>query len=276
MINLNFQSKNLSHGQKKVADFIMKNLASLPFLTEHDIAEQSGVSIATVSRFWKIIGYNNLKQFKQQIKSDMENTPVVKMKGTIEKIMDEDILNEMIQMEMRNLAETMDTLSASSFNDAINQIIHAEQIFLYGSGPSHSLCQLLQFRLNRFGYRIYHIAKGGWDLFESTGNIQKADLLIVFSFSHTTAEAKLLLQLAKEAGCPSILITDTMVSDLVKTAGTILYTYRGKVREFHSLVAPVALIDSITVAIAKKDQKNAMQRLQNLYQIRKKYASQLK
>lgn len=272
MVNLNFPSKDLSHGQKKVADFIYKHLASLPFLTEQDIAEQAGVSNATVSRFWKAVGFNNLKHFKNHLKSEQENTPVVKMKGKMEKIADYDIINEMIQMEMRNLAETLDSISKSDFNEAVSRIIKAEQIFLYGSGPSQSLCELLQFRLNRFGYRIRQI-KGGRELFESAANIQKPDLLIVFA--NSSPEAKLLLGFAKEAECPSVLVTDKIVSNLADAADLVLYTCRGKMLEFHSLVAPVALIDTLTVAIAKKDEKNALQRLQNMYQLRKKYLSHL-
>ncbi|WP_141430862.1 MurR/RpiR family transcriptional regulator [Bacillus sp. 03113] len=273
MVKLNFESKNLSHSQKKVADFIYKQLESLPFLTEQDIARQSGVSISTVSRFWNVIGYNNLKHFKQQLKSEKETTPVVKMKDKMEKVADHDLFSEMIQLEMRNLAETMNSLARSDFNDTVNQIIQADQIFLYGSGPSHSLCELLQFRLNRLGYRIHHISKGGWELFESVGNIGQSDLLIVFGFANSTPESKLLLDLAKEAQCPSVLITDMLVSNLRDAADLVLYTCRGKMFEFHSLVAPVALIDSLTVAIVKKDEKNALHQLQNMYELRKKYSS---
>lgn len=270
-----FEAEALSAGHQKIADFITKNTHQIAFMTEQDIADQTGVSIATVSRFWKAVGYINFKEYKQQLQEDVVPTPALKMKDKLQKVADDDIVGKMIELEMNHLAVTMERLSREDFNRSVQAIMHANQIIVYGSGPSHALCELLHFRLNRFGYRVNHISRGGSELFECVSQIRENDVLIVFGFSNTPPEAKLLLDMAIETNCTSILVTDLLVSELVDAATFVLYTCRGEQQEFHSMVAPVALIDSLTIALAKQDEQHAIPNLQRLYDLRQKHASSL-
>ncbi|MBW7454069.1 MurR/RpiR family transcriptional regulator, partial [Paenibacillus sepulcri] len=65
---------------------------------------------------------------------------------------------------------------------------------------------------------------------------------------------------------------DAMVSELVDLADAVLYTCRGESGEFHSMVAPVALVDSLTVAMAKQDEERALASLHRLYDLRQRLA----
>ncbi|WP_186580008.1 MurR/RpiR family transcriptional regulator [Aquibacillus kalidii] len=275
MTVISFEVEKLSAGHKKVADFIYKNITSIAFLTEKDISSQCGVSVATVSRFWGAVGYDNFKQFKQQLKQETETTPAVKMKDKMGKVSSNDVLDEIIQLEIDHLAETLATISREDFKKAVKRISTAKRIFLYGSGASYALAELLRFRLNRFGLNVQLIEKGGWEIFEHIPHIEQDDVVIVFGFANAPPEVKLLLDMTKRIGCCSILFTDMMVSELVEEAEIVLYSYRGALSEFHSLVVPTAIIDTLTIAIAKQDQGNKINKLQQLYELRKQHAPKL-
>src|SRR5690625_404813 len=55
----------ISKSQHKIADYILENPHSIPFITEAKLAELTGVSEATVVRFATFLGfagYNNLQR----------------------------------------------------------------------------------------------------------------------------------------------------------------------------------------------------------------------
>ncbi|MFC0333510.1 MurR/RpiR family transcriptional regulator [Paenibacillus sepulcri] len=272
MHQIRFEAERLTAGHRKIADYIVKHLQNIPYMTEQDLAAQTGISVATVSRFWKSAGYANFKDFKRQLQGDAAPTPAGKMADKLRKVADDDLAGKMLELEIRHLAITMERLSREDFQFAVDSMIRARQIFVYGSGPSHSLCELLYYRLNRFGYRVNHISRGGSELFEWAGQLGASDVLIVFGFANTPPEAKVLLELARQANCPSVLVTDAMVSELVDLADAVLYTCRGESGEFHSMVAPVALVDSLTVAMAKQDEERALASLHRLYDLRQRLA----
>ena len=70
-------------------------------------------------------------------------------------------------------------------------------------------------------------------------------------------------------------MTDLMVSDMIDRSDIVLYAERGELWEFHSMVTPVAIIDSLAVGIAMKHEKEYLERLNQLHRLRKKYASRI-
>ena len=48
-------------------------------MTEQDIADELHISIASVSRFWKAVGYKNLKDFKISIVENHNISPESEM-----------------------------------------------------------------------------------------------------------------------------------------------------------------------------------------------------
>ncbi|MBW7460218.1 MurR/RpiR family transcriptional regulator, partial [Paenibacillus sepulcri] len=70
MHQIRFEAERLTAGHRKIADYIVKHLQNIPYMTEQDLAAQTGISVATVSRFWKSAGYANFKDFKRQLQGD--------------------------------------------------------------------------------------------------------------------------------------------------------------------------------------------------------------
>ena len=61
---------NLSKTERSLADFILANIERMPFLSVYEMAEAAHVSVATVSRLVRKVGYGNLKNFKVEIARD--------------------------------------------------------------------------------------------------------------------------------------------------------------------------------------------------------------
>lgn len=265
----------LSSNQKKIADFIEKNHARMPLLTEQDIATELQISIASVSRFWKAVGYKNLKDFKLALMEERDISPANKMRNMLNKVEADDLPGHMMELGVQYLTETSGGLSREHFWLAVEAMNAAKHMYVYAPGPSEGLGSLLRFRLMRFGYAIQSLPKSGRELYEYLPLLQPEDVVIVFGFVNMHPETKVLLDRAREIGCRSILITDVLVSDMLANADLILYAFRGQMWEFHSMVAPTALVESLIVAVGMNNKETTLKNLEQFNALRKQYAPYL-
>ncbi|MFJ7974443.1 MurR/RpiR family transcriptional regulator [Peribacillus sp. JNUCC 23] len=267
-------TKNLTKKQQIIADYITKQADSIPFMTEKDISTATGVSIATVSRFWEAIGYESFKAYKMQLKKDSIITPASKMKTALEKY-EQTRVGHMLRAGVYYLEETSKHMDNHSFYEAIKRIVASDNIHLYGSGSAECLTTLLQFRLKRFGMSVQTMAKSGHELFEDLVHCQETDILIIFGFVQTSPEIRTLFDYARKKGCQTVLITDLLVSPMIEEATYTFFTERGDMREFHSMVAAIAFVESMIIAIGKQMGEVALTKLHELQTLRKVYAGEL-
>jgi len=267
--------EDLSKSEKKVADFFCKNIRVIPYMTLNELSQEIKVSIATISRFCIAIGFSGFKEFKDHLKNNFEISPANKMESILNEVHDREIPTEIINRSIDYLNNTANHLSIEEFNKAITTILTAENIYLFAPGPAESVADLLSFRLNRFGLNTEKMAKSGKEILESLININQADIVIIFGFFKVLPETQVILDYAEKIGFRIILITDLIISEMVDKSDIVLYVERGEVWEFHSMVAPIALVESLVVAIAMDNEQKSLEKLNYLHKLRKEYSSYL-
>lgn len=266
--------EHMSKSQQKIADFILKSTERIPFFTEEDIAAGSGVSISTVSRFWQTVGYTNLKAFKKQLHEAQYATPAVKIQQVLDQTQT-DIVTQMLDSAGANLSETKLRLNMDTFHQVVQQLCDANQIYVYAHGSAACLAQLLQFRLNRIGIVVHIMAESGHALHEKLVHAGEGDVVLCFGFVRQSPEMLVILDHAQQARYTTILITDLLVSELIDRSDWVLQVDRGEREAFHSLVAPMVLVDSLAISITGLQGEQAMNKLQQLHHMRKQYAAML-
>src|SRR5262245_9892257 len=126
--------------ERKLGDYIIQYEDRLSFQTEKDIAELLSVSIATVSRFWRKIGYASFKAYKMELaeKAEAVPTPADKMQRVLTEVDDraEDVAERMLLREIGYLQATLQRLDRAAFDRAAELLNKAQRVFVYGSGPS--------------------------------------------------------------------------------------------------------------------------------------------
>ncbi|RED58023.1 MurR/RpiR family transcriptional regulator [Cohnella lupini] len=265
------RKNNFTPSDRIIADFIVKNEDKLVFLTESEIGELLQVSVATVSRFWRKIGYKNFKSYKIELAGNLEVTPADKMKNIITEVGVQDIAGMMLSREIDYMQQTFQRLDRNHFDKAVRLIEGAPRVHIHGAGPSASLSELLRFRLNRYGKQAVVLPRSGSELFENLVNVRTGELFVVFGFFRSSPEIEVIQQFAKERGCPIILFTDLTVSEMIDASSCVLYACRGETKQFHSIVAPAALVDALFVALTTKNEPDSVARLNELYEMRKQY-----
>ncbi|WP_456276541.1 MurR/RpiR family transcriptional regulator [Bacillus sp. AK128] len=268
-----FELEGVSQSQWKIGQWVLHNETTVMISTEKDIAQAVGVSVASVSRFWKIVGYNNLKEYKKALKEKQEITPAKKILKTVVDLEYSDVQAHHLNRSIHHLQETLNHFQRESFQEAISIIQNTDRLFIYAPGPSLSLGELLSYRLRRYGIDARLIRWMGSEVLEELVHLEENSAILMFAFSRLLKEGEVLLKHANEIKCKSIIISDQHLLKTPCPYDVLLYAERGKKDEFHSMIAPLFMIENLIVEIGKDE--NVLDQMELLNRLRKSYKEEL-
>lgn len=264
----------LTKSEMKILDYFVKNSEQIPFLSIIEISKDIGISNATLTRFVRKAGFSSLKELKQQVLKSHIITPAQKLKNAALEN-NEDRADLLLVKEIDHLAETFEKLDRNALDQAIDYILNVHHLYIFAKGASVGVGQLLQFRLNRFGFQTTLVHSSGSELFEYLANVKKDDLVILFGFGKIPLEIQIVLDYTHRHTIRSLLFSDTLSRPKKLDATINLYVSRGLPKEYHSMTSAVALVDTLIVELSKKIPSEQYERLHQLYTLKETYKKDL-
>lgn len=267
----------LTPSQKRIADFIEKSGEHILYFSETELAQKLHVSNATISRFWKQIGYDKFKSFKTAIKENERVSPESKLKNSLLQIQHQQlpIHEHLLTISQNQFVNTLEALDRKQFAQAIDLMANCRKIYIHAPSSAEGIAVLMRNRLARFGLDIELLPKSGHDLFESLMHFQTEDVVFMFGFVEMSREASVLLDYAKKVKYKTIILTDLLISDFHEEGDFIFYTNRGELWEFHSMIAPTFLVETFILGIGQNLEQQSLRNLEKLSELRKMYKDQL-
>lgn len=262
--------------EQKILNYIMENPDSFLHMSIVELARCTASSEPTISRFARHCGYADFKELKQAVYAHMteENSPSAKLSSTLNKNA-ESTLENFLRQQQHCIEKTLSFLDTQHIEQAVSAIQHASTVYLYGKGASLSMAQLLHFRLQRFGIRVILLPSGSSELFEYMNLLTPKDLVILFGFQKTPREASVLLDYQKKMHYKCIFFTSRLYQDTDNPDLIPIYVYRGDPTEFHSMAAPAAVLDAISVILGAKLGQKSKHYLDRLYQMKEHYKTDI-
>lgn len=261
--------EQLSPNQREIAEYLVQYANRVPYLSIEEIAEDIGTSTATVSRFVRTAGFSGFKELKGAIRADMETSPRGKVAGTLSRIGDDDIFGGVAAREIAHLERTIDLLDRTALDRVVQAISDAETVCVYGNGPASSVAQLLAFRLNRYRKHVHVLGRDTSTMAEALIHLGPNSVLIAFAFQKDRPKLERVFTLARDAGTPSVLITDMRVSRTSEYCDIVLSVDRGGPAEFHSMVVPIALVDAIVLTMARRIPETTNDALERIHELKR-------
>lgn len=264
---------DLTKSEKQIASFLRNNQNDAAFLSASEIAESLDISEATVVRFARTLGYPSYPalraSFQDAFKSRLTHSSRIlsRLKDMREK---GDIFERLAVTEIDYLTQAMETVDRHALDEAVKLTLNSERVFVFGTGPSITLVDLMQIRLRRFGKVVVPLKSSGREVLESLISLSAKDVLYAICFFNLNPALKLVLDYAKEVGCKVIMITDTLDTIIGDKADVILAAKRGPVSEFHSLVVPMTIINALLLSIADQQQETILPVLDKLDSLRER------
>lgn len=264
---------HMSKAQVKIANYILNNRHSVPFLTGNKLAKQTEVSEATVVRFATFLGYTGYNQFQQDLVESVE-----KQLNTAERLkMSQEMYNEtertiydIFQDDIANINATMENLNIEDLQQAAKYILEAEKVYVIANRSAVSLGIFLHYYLDIISgnTEIIHTTATGIDRLY---NITDRDVVIGLSFARYTRNTIELAAFAKERNATILAITDHETSPITTYADISLYASSNMPSFSDSFTAPLSLINTLITYIGNHKYDDITTRLENLEQLWDRY-----
>lgn len=271
-INADFQ--NFSKGQKRLAEFILKNYEKAVFLSAAKLGDTVGVSESTVFRFAVSLGYNGYPQFHKALEEVVKNklNTVQRLELTNDRIHQKDVLKTVLQSDVEKIRLTMENIDPVAFETAVDTILNAQTIYIIGVRSSAPLASMLAFNLNVVFPKVKLIETNSMgEMFEKIIHMDEKDVLIGISFPRYSQSTLRALEYAVKRNTTIITITDSYKSPLTQFSNCNLIANCDLVSVVDSLVAPMSVINALIVAIFLKKQETVLATFSSLEDIWKEY-----
>lgn len=263
----------LTKSEKQIANYLRKNQEESAFLSAGELAERLGLSEATMVRFARTLGFDSYPAMRIVLQENFRNrvTHSTRLRSRLDDLREGgDIFEKVTVSEIDYLTQALQTIDREALNKAVNYMIKCDHIFVFGTGPSISLVHLLDLRLTRFGKQVIPLTIAGRETLEPLLLMSDHDLLFAIGFFDVNPTMQIVLDHARDIKCPAILLTDTLGSVIGEKVDVVLSAKRGPVSEFHSLVVPMTIINTLLLAFANEDREQVMGKLDKLDHLRNK------
>lgn len=261
----------LTKSEKRIANYLRKNQEESAFLAAGELADRLDLSEATIVRFARTLGFNSYPSMRTVLQEEFRQrvTHSTRLRSRLDDLREVgDIFEQVTVSEIDYLTQALRTVDREALHQAVARIIACEHIYVFGTGPSISLVDLINVRLTRFGKHVVPLMTAGREMLEPLLTMTERDLLFAIGFFDVNPSLQTVLDQANGQGCPVILLTDTLGSIIGEKADIVLAAKRGPVSAFHSLVVPMTIINTLLLEVANENQDQVMANLDHLDQLR--------
>ncbi len=265
---------NLTREERKAADYCLKNDASIFNKTVAELAEDSGTTQATWSRFSKSLGYSGLKGLKHELFTSANNAekpgPKLEFKDIDQYTSMQAIADNICATSTQAVQTTYRLFDAKSFEGAVDAIVAARMIRVFGVGSSGLAAYDLFTKFQRLSYNVT-FNEDFHNSLMNAAQLKKGDVAIFICDSGKTEEIMQLLKTAKSKNATTIAITKLGNSPLAQGCDHVLFTTSPEIDKksgvTSSRFAQLFLVDTLYTAVANKDFPNIRQHLQDSYDL---------
>lgn len=262
---------DLTKSEKRIANFLRRNQEESAFLSAGEIASRLNLSEATLVRFARSLGFSSYPAMRTVLQDNFRRrvTHSARLRGRLNDLREGgDIFERLTATEIDFLTQALDSIKREELNKAVGILHEHDRVFVFGLGPSVSLVDLLELRLRRFGREVVPLTNSGREFLEYLNMMKEGDLLFVICFFDQNPALKLVIDYANKVGATIIMLTDTLEAILGDKVDVVLSAKRGPIGEFHSLVVPMTVINSLLLSLANIEQEKSMNLLDRLDNLR--------
>lgn len=256
--NLEAPNFKVTKSDKILIEYIKNNIEDVFYKPISQIAKESNIGEATITRFSKKMGFSGLQDFKvtlaQEISSLSKNRNIINSNiENNEPVID--TAKKLLATNISTLESTVDIINGSEIHKSAQLIINAKRIYFIGIGYSGIIAQDSNYKFMRIGLNCLSF-DSSHTMIMMASIMQKGDLVIAISHSGETEEVIKTVEMAKQNEVDIISITKKKESSLKSTSDIHLeYISEETLLETGSIsskLAQIFLIDLIYTQVVKE------------------------
>ena len=217
------QYYELTASEKKTADYLMAHQEESQYMSIAELAEESGVAEATISRFCRRLGYKGYNAFKLAIAnstahlqpgaptlSDTEGDSLEegarRLCAVDSAAIAQEVARRLYAMDSAAIAQTLELLDYGAVREAADLLERAERVCCMGQGGSMLIASEAAHLFSAASGKFFAVSDSHMQMIRAA-NMGERDAVLFFSYSGATRDMVETLQVARERGARIILIT---------------------------------------------------------------------
>lgn len=265
---------SFSKSRKRIANFIIDNFDSAPFMTAAKLANVVNTSESTVVRFAVELGFEGYPEMAKAMQEQARNslTSVQRLRMANETIDRKDVLKSVLKADMNRIKETLEDIDRGTFNRIIDKLLTANKIYILGVRSSAALAMYLGFYFNLIFDNVQLVQTiSASEVFEQILGAGKNDVVIGISFPRYSKRTSKAMEYCGKKGSYVVAISDSVNAPIAKWADSTLIAHSDMTSFVDSLTAPLSVINALIVAAGLKREDKVMDTLINLEKIWDEY-----
>lgn len=250
---------------KILIEYIKENKEDVIYKPISQIAKESGIGEATITRFSKKMGYNGLHDFKVTLAreiSGLKNRKIINR--SIEN--DEGVIEsarKLLNSNIRILENTFNIIDGNSVEKATDMIINAKKVFFIGIGYSGMTAEDSNYKFSRIGFNCMSL-DSSHNMIMMASLMDEDDVIVAISHSGETDEIIKTVNIAKANGASVISVTEDKSSRLRDVSDVSLGYFSGEsILETGSISSKLAqffVIDLVYTQVVKEKSAEVVER----------------
>lgn len=243
---------NLTPKERKIADYLLKNHSTAFSLSAADLAEKTGVSLATVVRFSRHIGFSGFYQLRAHMINEVkeELIPEERFKLLSHNKDSLSTLVKIAKQDVENINQTLNAIDRKNFKIFITELRKAKSVYTIGIGISSILARSAAYLLKQAGLRAHFCGQDEHSFIEVLINLDKKDAVFGFSFPPYSGETVKAMKFCYEHGLTCLSITDKMTSPITKWSNVYLRAQTKNLMFTNSISSVLMIINALSTEIA--------------------------
>ena len=246
---------DFSKGQKRIAGYILENYDKAAFMTASKLGKLVGVSESTVVRFATVLGYdgypNMQRALQEMIRSRLTSTQRIQQAGEL--LDQEDVLGAVLNTDIENLREMEAHADRNDFNEVVERIRKARNIYILGVRSSSFVAGYLNFYMHLLFENVTLVqSNAAGEILEQLFRIGPEDVLIAISFPRYSKVTINTVKFARDRGATIIAMTDNDLSPIYQMSEAALLAPCEMISFVDSMAAPVSVINALLLALANR------------------------
>ena len=209
----------LTATERRVADYVLAQHAQVQFMSITQLADECGTAEATISRFCRSLKLKGFNAFKIELARHSAPSagktqihPIDTPAGRRQ---------EIGRQAVEAVNQTIDLVQPQQVTQAVELIEQAPRVMCIGSGGSMILASECAHMFSTVSGKFYSVSDSHMQM-SAVATLEKGSIILLFSYSGATTNGLQVLEVAKQRGIKTILVTRFPKSPAAKLADIVL------------------------------------------------------
>jgi DNA-binding MurR/RpiR family transcriptional regulator len=241
--------------QRKIADYFLGADFGAIDASIEQVAEKSGTSVASISRFCKKLGYESFGQFKITLSRDLKYEPDTVL--PIFRVGDDPDLSirKVFSEAITNLQATQGTVDFGAVKTAAARITKSDSVYFFGLGGSGGVGYLGELLFTHIGKRALSVSDA-YKMIVSAGHASEKTVIVGMSHSGRTKSVVDAVKIGRRRGAFTAGVTNYAASPLASSVDAPLLTAcherRMHFAQSDSMVSQLTIVRALYILCASR------------------------